>query len=165
MTMHRAAVFAFLILLLPLNSMSAGTEGWDSDDATTEIFSKVQGCYELSPIKWVPDPKEDIKYLTVSKRIWLTRSKAYSKDTYVLRPAPGQPQSIHDLMYWVIGSKGEIQLHWHTGVVQLGLLMTFQPPSARGQRMEGFAQVAFDVPTPYKKAPVTATRVPCGDDD
>jgi hypothetical protein len=156
MALHHPSLFAVMILLLPVSSMSA-------DDSIKQIFSKVTGCYELSAMKWEPNPGRDILFLTVPKRIWLTYARAFREGTFLLLPAPGQPQSVHNVTYWEIDPKEGIRLVWSAGPVQIGLRIILQPPPERGKPMRGFAKVGFDTPTEYKDVPVIATKVSCGD--
>jgi len=122
----RLAVFAVLILLLSVSSTGASPPPKPTDFQT--------GCYELSAIKWEPDPKGDAKYLTVPKRIWLSDYASPVQDNaYFLLPAPGQTQTIHIKTFWTIDAK-EVHLKWGAGPAGSGVLIILQRPSEKGER-------------------------------
>jgi hypothetical protein len=135
-----------------------------------KIFDKVTGCYELSQIKW-PPKLQDSKYVKVPKQIWLTYVRAWeygkgdNPSRYILLPAPGQVQTIHNVMYWEIDLNEGVLLHFRAGPGRIGLMIVLQLPSGRSEKaesMKGVARVSFDIPTSYEDVPVTATRLPCG---
>ena len=153
MTRHLSTVFAVIMLLLSIDSARA--------DSTSSTPQNTTGCYEVSQMLWDPAPGEDIKYLIIPKRIWLTSTRAFRDGTYLLLPAPGQPQTFHNNTYWEMNPKEGIVLKWAAGPTQVGLRIILQPPSEPDKPMTGVAKAGFDTPKPYKDIPVEVTKVPC----
>jgi hypothetical protein len=153
MTFYRSTLFAVMILLLPASSESA--------DSTSTSPPNITGCYELSTMNWDPPPVQDIKYVLLPKTIWLTSTRAFREGAYVLLPAPGQPQTFHNLTYWEKDSKEGILLRWAAGPGQVGVRIILQLPSDPGKPIKGVAKASFDTEKPYKDLEITATKVSC----
>ena len=151
--MYRAVAFMFLILLLSVSSSRA-----DSESPSPYPYS---GCYELSKITWEPDPKGNADILKVPKKIWLTEIRGMRKDTFLLLPAPGEPQTVHDDNYWTapINDQEGPQLRWGFGIAKSGVLIKLSSPNP--PRMTGTARAVFDYDVKFKDAPVTATKSTC----
>jgi hypothetical protein len=95
------------IRILPEESKQAEAGG----AMAIHLSTIVPSCYELSSIVWEPEPTAaDAKYLTVSKRIWLTHKPATRVITSILLPAPGETQTIHDDNFYFL--RTDLRLIW-----------------------------------------------------
>jgi hypothetical protein len=150
---YRSIVFAVMILFLQ--------EGSEGADSTSKMPQNIPGCYELSTMDWDPAPVADIKYLLLPKTIWLTSIRAFREGAYVLLPAPGQPQTFHNLTYWEKDSKDGVLLTWAAGPEKVGLRITLQLPSDSGMPLKGVVKATFKTEKPYKDLEITATKVSC----
>jgi hypothetical protein len=148
MTLLRATVVAVFILLLSVRSASP-----DSTAAPNAL--QFYGCWEVSLIKWKPEPEAgNAKYLAVPQRIFLSVKPAVRDNTYILLPAPGESQTIHDDNYWQFEPNGGIRLRWSAGVAGNGVQIILEPLVPGEKAMKGIAKAAFDIKVPQKDDPV-----------
>ena len=153
MTLYWSTIIAVMILLAPVKSESA--------DSTSQVPPNMTGCYELSSMDWKPFPVGDMKYLTLPKQIWLTTIRGFREGAYLLLPAPGQPQTFHNVTYWLKDPKEGLLLGWAAGPRQVGVRILLQLPSDPREPLKGIAKASFDIEKPYKDLEVTATKVSC----
>jgi hypothetical protein len=139
MAMHLPTVIAVILLLLPISSTSA-------DSTSPPNASQFYGCWEVSLIKWKPEPEhETAKYLAVPQRIFLSVKPAPRENTYLLLPAPGEPQTIHDDNYWQFEPNGGLRLSWRAAEAGKGAEIILEPPVPGEKAMSGIARSAFNI--------------------
>jgi hypothetical protein len=122
----------------------------------------IQGCYDLGTLNWRPDlrlDKDEAVFITPPERIELLAERGTQgreKNGYLVRPAPGVPQSVHRSAYWMpIGPK-KIEIVFTTGTSGLEMQLTVQ-----GETLQGKAKTFWDFLRRRQTAHVIAHKINC----
>lgn len=122
----------------------------------------IQGCYDFGTLNWRPDlklDKDEAVFITPPQRIELLAergSQGREKNGYLVRPAPGVPQSVHRSTYWMpIGPK-KIEIVFITGTSGLEMQLT-----AQGETLKGKAKTFWDFLRRRQTAQIIARKINC----
>lgn len=122
----------------------------------------IRGCYELGALNWKPDlelDKEEMVFITPPERIELLTehgTQGFEKNGYLVRPAPGFPQTVHRSSYWVPTGPKRIEMVFTTGFSGLEMHLTVQ-----GDTLQGKAKTFWDFLRRRQTARVVAHKVAC----
>ena len=150
-----------LLLTLVLTSQALPKGAPHSTPISPEA---VQGCYEIGKLAWHPKFEgEDLVFITPPERIQLLAergSQGQKKDEYLVRPAPGFPESIHRYSFWRPTGGHSLEIVWSTGFSGLTMRLKID-----GEALKGKAKPFWDFP--FRRRPsarVLAHKVNCASD-
>jgi hypothetical protein len=156
------AATSLICFYTPARTATQQSAAEPKDDDTPVSPEAIQGCYELTMSRWVPDMKwgDDEAFITPPRRIQLFAERGtegFETNGYLVRPAPGTKPSIHRGSYWIPKGSKKLQIVWSTGFS--GLVMELKTSDA--EVLRGKATTSWDFNRTKQTAEVTARRIPC----
>jgi hypothetical protein len=154
-----SALFSIGAISAPTQSVQKKAEQEESKSVKPEA---IQGCYDLGALSWKPDLKlgEDEVFITPPQRIQLLAepgSVGFEKNGYLVRPAPGFPNSIHRASYWNSTGPRTIEVVFTTGTSGLSMKLKVE-----GETLRGEAKTHWDFLRGKQTAQVNARKTECG---
>ena len=149
-----------LILTLVLVSQALSKAASHSTPISPEA---VHGCYEIGKLEWHPKFEgEDLVFITPPERIQILAERGTfgrEKDEYLVRPAPGFPNSIHRYSFWRPTGSHSLEIVWSTGLSGLTMRLKVDRDTLKGK-----AKPFWDFPSRGPTARVLAHKVDCARD-
>jgi hypothetical protein len=103
---------------------------------------------------------EDEVFITPPQRIQLLAepgSVGWEKNGYLVRPAPGVPQSVHRASYWEPTGPNTLKVVFTTGTSGLSMELKME-----GETLRGKAKTHWDFARRGQTAQVLAHKTDCG---
>jgi hypothetical protein len=144
-----------------LDAEQAKSPDKSKDESQFVKPGSIQGCYELALSEWRPNLKiaEDRIFITPPHRIQVFAergTKGWEEEGYIVKPAPGDPGSIHRGSYWLPKGPKSIEIVYTTGFSGLSMLLNID-----GELLRGKASTFWDFTRKRQTADVVARKVDC----
>ena len=125
------------------------------------VVQRVQGCWALTRGPWWPPLPigEDSIFSALPRRIELQNRRGtgvFEKEGWLVRPASGQPSSVHTYSYFAPLGQDTVEIVWTTGFSGLTMRLGVTRDTLRG-----VAETFWDFPRPTQTTKVVLTRVQC----